>query len=75
MLCRRPSPAVSSTSRTDAVVSVGWVPLAKVAEVQTDSFRVEWNLTLANELGVGRAAVVARLEPELADPATKVQWG
>jgi len=56
-------------------VTVDWTPLARVVITSPEVHKIEWNLKLADELGIDKTGVSERLEASLATQENGITWG
>ena len=61
--------------KAESLIAMGWVPIVRILDVTADTYRVEWNIPKATDMGLGRRAIETALTAELTDPGAAVQWG
>ena len=61
--------------RRQGEVTIGWVALARLADLTQDSYRVEWNLPEAAKAGIDKELVLQKLAERDRRPGADVEWG
>ena len=62
-------------NRRQGEVKLGWVALARIADLTPDSYRIEWNLTEAAKANINKDIVLQRLTERDRKPGADVEWG
>lgn len=60
--------------RQDFSVSRDWVPFARVVDITSDSFGIQWNLEALRDHGIERAAITKDFT-DSTDPQGQMPWG
>ena len=63
-----------TSRKTDLQVCRDWVPLVRLGNITHDDYVLQWNLPLAQQLGIDRDNVATRFEA-IAKPGGDVSWG
>ena len=58
--------------RSDGAVTSNYIAIARIAIIDADNYKIEWNNVGADKLGVNRAQVAARLLAE--DLRAQPEW-
>lgn len=58
----------------DCCVSNDWIPFARIMDLTTDGFRIQWNLEAVRDLQLDKDALT-RGFVDLSDPQAQVSWG
>ena len=61
--------------KRDGTVSTEWTPLARIANVNIDSYKIEWNMKLVGELGIDKDKVNEMVEASVPNRDGGVIWG
>ena len=61
--------------KRDGTVSTEWTPLARIANVNIDSYKIEWNMKLVGELGIDKDTVNEKVEASVPNRDGGVTWG
>ena len=61
--------------KAESVLYAGWTPVARILDVTKDSYRVEWCIAKADELGLNRATIEQAVRDDLTNPSANVLWG
>ena len=62
-------------NRRQGEVKLGWVALARFADLTPDSYRIEWNLPEAAKANSNKETVLQRLTERDRKPGADIEWG
>ena len=62
-------------NRRQGEVKIGWVALARLADLTQDSYRIEWNLPEAAKANIDKETVLQRLTERDRKPGADIEWG
>jgi hypothetical protein len=62
-------------NRRQGEVKLGWVALARFADLTPDSYRIEWNLPEAAKANINKETVLQRLTERDRKPGADIEWG
>ena len=62
-------------NRRQGEVKIGWVALARLADLTQDSYRIEWNLPEAAKANINKELVLQKLTERDRKPGADIEWG
>ena len=62
-------------NRRQGEVKIGWVALARLADLTQDSYRIEWNLPEAAKANINKEMVLQKLTERDRKPGADIEWG